>query len=143
MWNRSFATPNLTLPHPNYKHLWPMWVICMLMLRYLDRDCYERFVTGSADVWEVLATMRRCLSGPDALGDLAMLDGFVLSLPDQTPIPRDENEFVQQYTSMISGTADDARQAHSWFTGQTSRSNTFGLPRLETLHRTIEIAEPI
>ena len=134
---------NLTLPHPNYKHLWPTWVMCMLMLRYLDRDCYERFVTGSADVWEVLRSMHKRLLGHDELRYTAMLSGFVLSLPDGTQVPRDENEFVQLYTSKISGSKEDARQVHGWFTGQTGRANAIGLPRLETLHKTIEIAVPI
>lgn len=127
---------NLTLPHPNYKRLWPIWVICMLMLRYLDRDCYERFVSGTADVWKVLPRMRKRLSGRD---DVGYLDCFVLSLPDGTQIPADEDEFVQQYTSKISGSEDDARRVHSWYTGQINQFDALGLPQLETLHKTIEI----
>ena len=127
---------NLTLPHPNYKRLWPIWVICMLMLRHLDRDCYERFVTGTADVWKVLSKMRKRLSGRD---DVGYLDCFVLSLPDGTQIPTDENEFVQQYTSKISGSEDDARRVHGWYTGQINQFDALGLPQLETLHKTIEI----
>ncbi|WP_323671354.1 KAP family P-loop NTPase fold protein [Candidatus Poriferisodalis multihospitum] len=131
---------NLTLPHPNYKRLWPIWVICMLMLRYLDRDCYEGFVTGTADVWEVLSNMRQRLSGRD---DIGYLDCFVLSLPDGTQIPTDENEFVQQYASKISGSEDDARRVHGWYTGQIRQFDVYGLPQLETLHKTLEIAATI
>ena len=52
---------NLSLPPLNYNQDWPVWLICLLTLRYVDRDSYERFVKGVIDGWDLLPTMREHL----------------------------------------------------------------------------------
>lgn len=133
---------NLTLPLPNYKELWPLWVVCLLALRYVDRDCYDRFVSGSADEWEVLQTLRTHLPVGDALSRPATLDAIVLTLPGKIRMPFDMEEFNQQYTTATGRDEADATEAFRFYFDLTGRTEPDRLPSLQVLHKTIEIAKP-
>ena len=133
---------NLVLPHPNYRELWPMWVVCLLALRYVDRACYESFVHGTADHWAVLQTLRASLPLGAGLRELAVLDGIVLTLPGESTMPSDDEEFTQQYITATGGNEADAKAALGWFGNLASRSDLDSLPSLEALHKIVEIARP-
>ena len=133
---------NLALPPRNYNQVWPVWLICLLTLRYVDRDSYERFVKGIVDVWDLFPTMREHLPLDGDGTQLATLDAIVLLMPGDSSIPYDEDEFVKKYTAIRKGKDDDARAAHGWFMRFGGRSRESGRRSLESLHKTIEIAAP-
>ena len=134
---------NLALPPLNYKQVWPVWVICLLTLRYVDRDAYEEFVKGAIGPWQLLQTMRRRLTLSRDARDLEILDAPVLLLPSEFRVTQDEDEFVEQYTAMMQGKDDDARAAHGRYLRFRGMSGGGGERELEVLHKTIEIAAPI
>ena len=133
---------NMLLPLPNYRQLWPRWVICLLTLRYVDRGCYERFVTGATDEWEVLQVFRKHLLRDDAVSRRALMDAVVLSLPGECRMPYVEDEFVDLYLRRTDGDQLDAQEAFRHFDRILDLGDLGAMPSLEVLHRTIEIAAP-
>ena len=133
---------NLALPSRNYDRSWPVWVICLLTLRYVDRDSYERFVNGIIDLWGLLQVMREHFPIGGDGKQLAILDSIVLLMPGEGHVPHDKDEFVKQYTTIRQDKADDALAAHGWYERFGGRSGDSGQQTLEALHRTIEFAAP-
>ncbi len=130
---------NLALPSRRYERIWPIWVVCLLALRYVDRDSYQRFAKGLVDVWEMLLTMRRHLP----LGGerrLTRLDAIVLLLPVETNVSFDQDEFVEQYTAVRPGQDDEARSAHELYLRLSPMADFSGPRTLPALYETIEIA---
>ncbi|WP_419933101.1 KAP family P-loop NTPase fold protein [Candidatus Poriferisodalis sp.] len=133
---------NLALPPRDYNPIWPLQLITMLALRYLDRDSYERFVAGDAGTGEVLLVMREHLTKTEAMFDMTFLDAVLLLLHGDQEVPRDENAFVEYYQSIRKGEIDDAKSTYGLLQGL--RRHTFApMSAVETLHKIIEIAAPI
>ena len=133
---------NLALPPRNHNRSWPVWVICLLTLRYVDRDSYERFVNGIIDLWGLLQVMREHFPIGGGEKQLAVMDAIVLLMPGEGHVPHDKDEFVKQYTTIRQDKADDALAAHGWYERFGGRSGDSGQQTLEALHRTIEFAAP-
>ena len=134
---------NLIRPLPTHKHPWPIWVLSMLMLRYLDRDCYDRFVAGAADVWEVARTMRESLpfhGESDSAMAITLLDTYILTLPDGTDIPSDEFDFVAKYTDAVSPSEEHALLVYESLKAKLKFAPIIDHLELETIHKAIEIA---
>lgn len=131
---------NLTLPPGNYTRIWPVWVICLLTIRYVDRHSYEQFVRGSTGPWKLLGTMRELLPFDGDGEQLGLLDAIVLLLPSEDRVPHDEDEFVKHYTTIREGKDEDARAAREWYLRFGRLSGNGGQRTLEALHKTIEIA---
>jgi len=133
---------NMILPHPEYTPIWPLWVLAMLTLRYLDRDCYERLVAGDADAWEVMLVMRKHLTRSVAFGDMAFVDAIILSLPGDHGVSRDRDEFVARYVKTRPGQAEAAASAFETRNDLRQQSRA-SMRSLDSLHKLIEIAAPI
>lgn len=131
---------NLALPSRRYQQVWPVWVVCLLTLRYVDRDSYEKYVKDLIDVWETLLTMRRHLLLDSDQEQLAMLDAIVLLLPSEANVPYQENEFVKQYTANRPGKDEEANSAHRWYQRFGGLASRRGPRTLPALYETIEIA---
>lgn len=131
---------NLALPSRQYQQVWPVWVVCLLALRYVDRDSYDRYANGLIDVWELLLAMRKhlLLSGDEK--QLAILDATVLLLPGEANVPREVDEFVKQYTAHRPGKGEEARSAHGWYQRFWGLTGGSGPRTLPALYETIEIA---
>ena len=133
---------NLILPPRDYKAIWPLWMICMLTLRYVDRGCYQRLVAGDADVWDVMLVMREHLTKTEALYDMALLDAIVLLLPGDHGIPQPKDEFVKQCVRVREGETHAAEAAYQ-SRDNLQRQPLVRMPSVEKLHKAIEIAAPI
>ena len=134
---------SLALPRSDYRDRWPLWIICMLTLRYVDRSRYDAFVSGTSSVWDVLVTLRDCMPRSTAIGDLATMDAIVLTMARAGEVPRERAEFVAQY--LAARQDEDAASA-----AYAKMDDRFGFPSssaydtpIERLHNAIEIAAPI
>ncbi len=130
---------NMALPPRDYSPIWPLWMVCMLALRHLDRGCYERLVSGRAETGEVMLVMREHMANTEALFDMAFLDAIVLSLHGDHGIPRDEEKFVEYYESYRKGETGAAKSAFKSLQGLRQHSYA---PRsaVDALRKIIEIA---
>ena len=133
---------NLALPRSDYRDRWPLWIICMLTLRYVDRARYDRFVAGTSNVWNVLVTLRDHMPRSTAMRDLAFVDALVLNLARAGEVSHDRDEFVTQYLAArvdeeAAGAAFEELSGRFGFTG-----DRYDVP-IERVHKTIEIAAPI
>lgn len=133
---------NLILPLPSYKEIWPLWMTCLLTLRYVDRACYQRLVAGNADVWEVMVVMRGHLTNTEALYDMTLLDAVILLLPGDYGIPHDKDKFVERYVRVRQGETHAAAGAFEW-REELQRKPFVRMPSVENLHKVIEIATPV
>ncbi len=129
---------NLVLPRPEYNDRWPLWIVSMLALRYVDRSRYDSFVSETSSAWDVVITLRDYMPRDAAIRDLAILDAIVLTLAKASEISPDRDEFVQQYLAKRLG--EDAAAAAAY----DELNNRFGFASddgpLARVHQTIEIA---
>ena len=132
---------NLLLPLPDYIPIWPLWVVAMLTLRHLDRDCYQRFVAGDTDAWEAMLVMREHLTRAEAFGDMTFVDAIILSLPGDHGITRDRDEFVARYTRARPDQSEAAASAFEVRNNLRQQSRA-SMRSLDSLHKLIEIAAP-
>lgn len=108
----------------------------------MNRGCYERFVSGAGDEWEVLKALRTKLRVADALQQLGVLDVIVLTLPGRIRLATEMEEFSREYTAKSGFDEAAATEAHRWFSDLRSHGGIGFLPSLADLHKTIEIAKP-
>ncbi len=133
---------NLILPQPDYTPIWPLWVVTMLTVRYLDRGCYQRLVAGDTDSWEAMLLLRSHLIRSSTFHSMAFVDAIVLSLPGEHNIPRDESAFVARYLEACPGESEAA--ASVFETRERLRQQSYiSMRSLDSLHKLIEIAAPI
>lgn len=137
---------NLALPQRNYTAIWPIWMVCMITLRYIDRDCYQRLVAGKTDVWEVMQVMRKRLQPSEpqtdmTISDLTLVDSIVLSLAGSSGAIQDRQKFVARYVEIH----DDESSAESVFEQlmQLLRYTRIPTSPIDSLHRTLEVARSI
>lgn len=132
---------NLALPPRDYNAIWPLQLIAMLALRYFDRGCYERLVSGEAETGEVMVVMREHVARTGDTFGMGYLDAALLLLQGARQVPRDENEFVEYYLSLRKGETDAAEWAFR--ASQDLRRHLPPGSSVETLHKIIEIATPL
>ena len=137
---------NLALPRGNYAQIWPIWMVCMLTLRYIDRDRYQRFVEGKTDAWEVMSVMRKHLNpsgSPNDVtsSDMTFVDASVLSLAGTNGAIREKQEFVAKYREIHDSESD----AEAAFEYQIRMLRSLRVPTspIDSLHRILEVARPI
>lgn len=131
---------NLVLKQPDRNSLWPLWIVVMLALRYIDRSIYEQFASGQMGVWDVLDILRDRMPRNVTLPDHVFLDVAVLGLGLNDEVPRDREQFIERYMSIRPDEAGaiaafEELNGRRWRSGRTQHNRV-----VERLYNAIELA---
>ena len=133
----------LTLPRSDYRDRWPLWVACLLALRYVDRAQYDLLASGSSSVWSAVATLRSFLSRDTAIRDLSTVDAIMLTMARYGEVSADREEFMAQYLTTMHDesaavAAYEALTNRFWVRGSYLDDST-----IKRIFDTIEMAAPV